>query len=173
VKYRASPRRCATSSRATRVEPAGTGLGDEIGEDLLRRSPRGAILTAEREFENGSAFSPGHSREGAVHEVSKSVERLFYYAAWADKYDGYVHSVGMRRRSCSAQSVRTARRVLAACSGASNIGAVHRLWWRQADEPIFLIATRRFRTELPALFAFSWLAESGQACLLSLNKTDV
>jgi aldehyde dehydrogenase (NAD+) len=49
-----------------------------------------------REFENRLAVSPGLSREQAKREVSKSVERLFYYAAWADKYEGRVHAVPFR-----------------------------------------------------------------------------
>jgi aldehyde dehydrogenase (NAD+) len=49
-----------------------------------------------REFENRLAVSPGHSPEQAKREVSKSVERLFYYAAWADKYEGRVHAVPFR-----------------------------------------------------------------------------
>jgi aldehyde dehydrogenase (NAD+) len=49
-----------------------------------------------REFENRLAASPGHSPEQARREVSKSVERLFYYAAWADKYEGRVHAVPFR-----------------------------------------------------------------------------
>ena len=32
----------------------------------------------------------------AEREVSKSIERLFYYAAWADKYDGHVHHTPVR-----------------------------------------------------------------------------
>jgi aldehyde dehydrogenase (NAD+) len=49
-----------------------------------------------REFENRLAVSPGHSHEEAKREVSKSIERLFYYAAWADKYEGRVHAVPFR-----------------------------------------------------------------------------
>jgi aldehyde dehydrogenase (NAD+) len=49
-----------------------------------------------REFENRLAVSPGYSHAQAKREVSKSVERLFYYAAWADKYEGRVHAVPCR-----------------------------------------------------------------------------
>jgi aldehyde dehydrogenase (NAD+) len=49
-----------------------------------------------QEFENRLAVSPVNSREQAEAEVRKSVERLFYYAAWADKYDGRVHAVPLR-----------------------------------------------------------------------------
>ncbi len=49
-----------------------------------------------REFEDRLAVSAGHSREQAEREVGKSIERLFYYAAWADKYDGQVHAVPFR-----------------------------------------------------------------------------
>jgi aldehyde dehydrogenase (NAD+) len=54
------------------------------------------LATRAREFENRLAVSPGHTHEQAEREVSKSVERLFYYAAWADKYDGRVHVVPFR-----------------------------------------------------------------------------
>jgi aldehyde dehydrogenase (NAD+) len=54
------------------------------------------LATRAREFENRLAISPGHGPDQAEREVSKSVERLFYYAAWADKYDGQVHSVPFR-----------------------------------------------------------------------------
>jgi aldehyde dehydrogenase (NAD+) len=48
------------------------------------------------EFEHRLAISPQHSAEQAEREVSKTIERLFYYAAWADKYDGQVHAVPFR-----------------------------------------------------------------------------
>jgi aldehyde dehydrogenase (NAD+) len=48
------------------------------------------------EFEHRLAISPEHSAEQAERELSKSIERLFYYAAWADKYDGQVHAVPFR-----------------------------------------------------------------------------
>ena len=54
------------------------------------------LSTRTREFENRLAASPGHSGQQAVREVRKSVERLFYYAAWADKYAGCVHAVPFR-----------------------------------------------------------------------------
>jgi aldehyde dehydrogenase (NAD+) len=54
------------------------------------------LATRAREFENRLAISPDHSPDQAEREVSKSVERLFYYAAWADKYDGHVHAVPFR-----------------------------------------------------------------------------
>ncbi len=54
------------------------------------------LATRADEFANRLAVSPGHSREQAEREVTKSIERLFYYAAWADKYDGQVHPVPFR-----------------------------------------------------------------------------
>lgn len=36
------------------------------------------------------------SAAAAAREVEASIERLFYYAAWADKFDGQVHLVPMR-----------------------------------------------------------------------------
>ncbi len=38
----------------------------------------------------------GVSNKAAEKEVSLAVERLFFYAAWADKYDGAVHQPPMR-----------------------------------------------------------------------------
>ncbi|MEP6775381.1 MAG: aldehyde dehydrogenase family protein, partial [Chloroflexota bacterium] len=38
----------------------------------------------------------GCSKEEAAHEVEASIERLFTYAAWADKYDGLVHRTPLR-----------------------------------------------------------------------------
>jgi aldehyde dehydrogenase (NAD+) len=54
------------------------------------------LATRAEEFTNRLAVGPGHSSEAAKREVSKSIERLFYYAAWADKYDGKVHAVPFR-----------------------------------------------------------------------------
>jgi aldehyde dehydrogenase (NAD+) len=54
------------------------------------------LATRAREFENRLAISPGHGPDQAECEVCKSVERLFYYAAWADKYDGHVHAAPFR-----------------------------------------------------------------------------
>ncbi len=48
------------------------------------------------EFRNQLTRSAGHSRELAEREVSRSIERLFYYGAWADKYEGQVHAVPFR-----------------------------------------------------------------------------
>jgi aldehyde dehydrogenase (NAD+) len=38
----------------------------------------------------------GHSKKQAETEVDTAIERLSYYAAWCDKYDGAVHSVPLR-----------------------------------------------------------------------------
>jgi aldehyde dehydrogenase (NAD+) len=38
----------------------------------------------------------GCSKEEAAREVDASIERLFTYAAWADKYDGLVHRTPLR-----------------------------------------------------------------------------
>jgi aldehyde dehydrogenase (NAD+) len=48
------------------------------------------------ELQTRLAIGPGSSPEQAEREVGQSIERLFYYAAWADKYDGRVHSVPFR-----------------------------------------------------------------------------
>jgi aldehyde dehydrogenase (NAD+) len=54
------------------------------------------LATRAGEFKERLAMSPGHSRELAEREITKAIERLFYYAAWADKYDGRVHPVPFR-----------------------------------------------------------------------------
>ncbi len=38
----------------------------------------------------------GHSKKQAETEVDVSIQRLSYYAAWCDKYDGQIHSVPLR-----------------------------------------------------------------------------
>ncbi|TDR23376.1 aldehyde dehydrogenase family protein [Marinicella litoralis] len=38
----------------------------------------------------------GHSKKQAETEVESSIQRLSYYAAWCDKFDGQIHSVPMR-----------------------------------------------------------------------------
>ncbi|MBA2244903.1 MAG: aldehyde dehydrogenase family protein [Gemmatimonadetes bacterium] len=38
----------------------------------------------------------GCAEDEAVHEVELSIQRLFTYAAWADKYDGLVHATPFR-----------------------------------------------------------------------------
>ncbi len=40
--------------------------------------------------------SAGHSKEAAQSEVETSLRRMFYYAAWADKFDGRVHATRSR-----------------------------------------------------------------------------
>ena len=54
------------------------------------------LASRAREFESRLAISPDHEPAQAEREVSKSVERLFYYAARADKYEGQVHAVPFR-----------------------------------------------------------------------------
>lgn len=50
-------------------------------------------LSARRkEFENRLVEASGYSQRDAEKEVEKSIERIFTYAAHADKYDGRVHS---------------------------------------------------------------------------------
>ena len=40
--------------------------------------------------------SSGHSGEAAANEVEATIRRIFYYAAWADKFDGRVHATRSR-----------------------------------------------------------------------------
>ncbi|HTI62650.1 MAG TPA: aldehyde dehydrogenase family protein [Gemmatimonadaceae bacterium] len=48
------------------------------------------------EFADRIASMTGAATRRASQEVSASISRLFTYAAWADKYDGAVHSVPIR-----------------------------------------------------------------------------
>ena len=57
----------------------------------------GENLDARRdEFASRIASMTGASKRDAAREVEASVKRLFTYAAWADKWDGAVHSVPIR-----------------------------------------------------------------------------
>ena len=58
-----------------------------LGENLAARA---------EEFENRLKVLTGAGSKDAAAEVAGAVERLFTYAAWADKYDGQVHSVPAR-----------------------------------------------------------------------------
>jgi aldehyde dehydrogenase (NAD+) len=48
------------------------------------------------EFARQIGRMTGRSEEEAAAEVQASIERLFTYAAWADKYDGLVHRTPLR-----------------------------------------------------------------------------
>ncbi len=48
------------------------------------------------EFEARLAASTGGTAEAAAREVATAVARTFFYAAWADKYDGQVHATRSR-----------------------------------------------------------------------------
>jgi aldehyde dehydrogenase (NAD+) len=57
----------------------------------------GENLDARRdEFASRISAMTGASKRDAVREVEASVRRLFTYGAWADKWDGAVHSVPIR-----------------------------------------------------------------------------
>jgi aldehyde dehydrogenase (NAD+) len=58
-----------------------------IGENLQVRS---------REFTDRLVGDSGYTPELAASEVDATIERTFYYAAWADKYDGRVHHTPFR-----------------------------------------------------------------------------
>ena len=58
-----------------------------IAENLSARSP---------EFARRISDMTGHTNAAAKAEVEASINRLFTYGAWADKYDGQVHSPPMR-----------------------------------------------------------------------------
>src|SRR6202011_446116 len=58
-----------------------------IAENLSARSA---------EFESRLHGLTGASKSEAAREVTMTVERLFYYAAWADKNDGHVHHTPFR-----------------------------------------------------------------------------
>ncbi len=58
-----------------------------LAENLEARAP---------EFERRLTALTGASRRQAAREVETSVERIFHYAAMADKYDGQVHHTPLR-----------------------------------------------------------------------------
>ncbi len=58
-----------------------------LAENLSARAP---------EFEKRLVDLMGVARKRAQQEVEASLGRLFYYAAWADKYDGAVHATPTR-----------------------------------------------------------------------------
>ena len=58
-----------------------------IAENLQVRAP---------EFTDRLAVGYGCSAELAEREVKAAIERTFYYAAWADKYDGRIHQTPFR-----------------------------------------------------------------------------
>ena len=49
-----------------------------------------------REFAMRLVADCGYSEESAEREVTASIERTFYYASWADKYDGRIHQTPFR-----------------------------------------------------------------------------
>jgi aldehyde dehydrogenase (NAD+) len=58
-----------------------------LGENLAAR---------EAEFAARIASLTGADLDGAAGEVRAAIRRAFYYAAWADKYDGAVHATPFR-----------------------------------------------------------------------------
>ena len=58
-----------------------------LAENLAARAP---------EFETRLTQMTGATRKQAAEEVALSVERIFYYAAYADKYEGRVHETPLR-----------------------------------------------------------------------------
>ncbi len=58
-----------------------------VAENLSARSA---------EFEARLAGLAGGTAEGAAREVAAAIARTFFYAAWADKYDGQVHATRTR-----------------------------------------------------------------------------
>lgn len=57
-------------------------------------------LSARRdEFASRISAQTGRSRDDAAEEVDRSIERLFTFAAWSDKFDGLVHHTPFRNIS--------------------------------------------------------------------------
>jgi aldehyde dehydrogenase (NAD+) len=48
------------------------------------------------EFSDRIASLTGTAKDEAQREVQRAIERVFYYAAWTDKYDGHVHQTPFR-----------------------------------------------------------------------------
>jgi aldehyde dehydrogenase (NAD+) len=49
-----------------------------------------------QEFAKRLVEDCGYSQESAEREVTAAIERTFYYASWADKYDGRIHQTPFR-----------------------------------------------------------------------------
>src|ERR1700751_967372 len=49
-----------------------------------------------REFADRLTGDCGYSSESAEREVNAAIERTFYYASWADKFDGRIHQTPFR-----------------------------------------------------------------------------
>jgi len=79
-------RKAANWSRTTAHERAQTLY--RIAENLSIRAA---------EFSNRLQSLTGDGEFESRREVDKAVERLFYYAAWSDKYDGHVHLTTYKR----------------------------------------------------------------------------
>lgn len=54
------------------------------------------LAIREKEFTDRIVATTNVSQAEAAKEVAKSIERIYYYAAWADKYDGHVHHTTLR-----------------------------------------------------------------------------
>ncbi len=54
------------------------------------------LFSRAREFESRLIAMTGCSADEAAREVEAAVRRTFFYAAWADKYDGQVHATRSR-----------------------------------------------------------------------------
>ncbi|SEQ29138.1 aldehyde dehydrogenase (NAD+) [Faunimonas pinastri] len=54
------------------------------------------LQTRSAEFEARLASLTGVSPEAAAEEVGAAIRRTFWYAAWADKFDGHVHATKSR-----------------------------------------------------------------------------
>lgn len=54
------------------------------------------LAIREKEFADRIVQTINVSQAEAAKEVAKSIERIYYYAAWADKYDGQVHHTTQR-----------------------------------------------------------------------------
>ncbi len=81
---------------------AAQGAGDwsrtaahERGQTLCHIAENLSIRASE--FSNRLRMLTGVGEWESKREVDKAVERLFYYAAWADKYDGHVHQTASRK----------------------------------------------------------------------------
>jgi aldehyde dehydrogenase (NAD+) len=54
------------------------------------------LATRQSEFAARLVAMTGQSEQEGLHEVSAAIERLFTFAAWADKFDGQVHGTPLR-----------------------------------------------------------------------------
>ena len=95
MRVSATARTSATPSRPHRKRPAGARRPRITARRCSITSPRTSRRAAD-EFARRLSAMTGASSRAAQAEVDASIRRAFYYAGFADKYDGAVHATQTR-----------------------------------------------------------------------------